>query len=104
MPCEERERLESGLVEMVNRLDYLIKLRRNDPKPRLLKQKIERLSLKIHQAQRKLHTHRCEHGCFMKDASHETANPNAESRRKVRADYRFAKVPFIANATAGPST
>jgi hypothetical protein len=102
MPCEERERLESGLAEMVNRLHYLNKLRRNDPKLRLLKQEIERLSLKIHQAQRKLHTHRCEHGCFVKDASHETPNPNAESRGKVRADYRFAKVPFIANCNGVP--
>ena len=31
MQCPERERLESALMEMVSRLDYLQKLRLDDP-------------------------------------------------------------------------
>jgi hypothetical protein len=122
MPCEQRERLESALAEMVNRLDYLNKLRRGDPKLCLLKQEIERLSLKIHQAQRKLHEHQYEHGCFVKDPFHCSPSPNAyrlsacwchghhdghaggwnESRGKVMAHYRIAKAPFIANCNGMP--
>ena len=102
MLCEERERLESALAEMVNRLDYLNKLRRDDPNLRLLKPEIERLSLKIHQAQRKLHKHWCEHACFVRDALHCTPSPNAESRGQIMADYRFAKLPFIANCNGVP--
>jgi hypothetical protein len=44
--------LEFALIEMAIRLDYLNKLRRDDPNLGQLKQEIERLSLKVHQAQR----------------------------------------------------
>ena len=63
MPCPERERLESALMEMVDRLDYLRKLRLDDPNLGGLKQEIERLTLKVQQAQRELKAHRDAHGC-----------------------------------------
>ena len=61
--CPERERLESALMEMVDRLDYLRKLRLDDPNLGGLKQEIRRLSLKIQQVQRELQAHRDAHGC-----------------------------------------
>ena len=63
MPCPERERLEFALMEMVDRLDYLRKLRLDDPNLGGLTQEIERLTLKIQQAQRDLQAHRDGHGC-----------------------------------------
>jgi hypothetical protein len=57
VPCPEREGLESALMEMVDRLDYLQKLRL-DPNLGGLKQEIERPTLKIQQAQRELKAHR----------------------------------------------
>jgi hypothetical protein len=63
MPCAERERLESALMEMVDRLDYLQKLRVDDPNLGGLKQEIRRLSLKIQQVRRELQAHREGHGC-----------------------------------------
>ena len=63
MQCPERERLESALMEMVDRLDYLQKLRLDDPNLGGLKQEIRRLSLKIQQVQRELQAHRDAHGC-----------------------------------------
>jgi hypothetical protein len=62
MPCEERQRLESALAEMVNHLDYLTKLSR-DPSLDRLAQEIERMSLRFRQAKRKLQAHGDEHGC-----------------------------------------
>jgi hypothetical protein len=52
--CADRERLESALIEMVDRLGYLQKLRLSNPSFGRLKQEIERLSLKIQQAMREL--------------------------------------------------
>ena len=63
MHCPEREHLESALAEMVDRLDYLNELSRGDPSLDRLTQETERLSLRVEQAKRKLHTHRDEHGC-----------------------------------------
>ena len=63
MPCEERERLESALAEMVSRLDYLTKLSRGDPNLDRLAQEIERLSLRVQQGKRKLQAHKDGHGC-----------------------------------------
>ena len=59
--CSERERLESALAEMVSR--YLTKLSHGDSSLDRLAQEIERLSLRIEQARRKLGVHRYEHGC-----------------------------------------
>jgi hypothetical protein len=50
-------------MEMVDRLDYLQKLRLDDPNLGGLKQEIRRLSLKIQQMQRELQAHRDAHGC-----------------------------------------
>jgi hypothetical protein len=61
--CSERERLESALAEMVSRLDYLTKLSHGDPSLDRLTQEIERLSLRVEQAGRKLRAHKDEHGC-----------------------------------------
>jgi hypothetical protein len=61
--CPERERLESALAEMMDRFGYLTKLRFDDPSLGRLAQEIERLSLRVEQAKRKLCTHRDEHGC-----------------------------------------
>jgi hypothetical protein len=61
--CADRERLESALIEMVDRLGYLQKLRLSNPSFGRLKQEIERLSLKIQQAMRELQAHRDGHGC-----------------------------------------
>ena len=101
MPCEERERLESALDEMVNRLDYLNKLRRNDPKLRLLKQEIERLSLKIHQAQRKLHTVGLVDSGWVKIATRSPIDPGirlrerrASTRRRVENVDRLLEDQF----------
>jgi len=55
MACPERERLESALGEMLNQRDYLNKLSRDDPRFGQLKQEIERLSIKVDQAQGNLH-------------------------------------------------
>ncbi len=63
MPCPERERLEFALMEMMDRLDYLQKLRLDDPTLGGLKQEIKRLTLKIQQLQRELKAHREGHGC-----------------------------------------
>ena len=63
MACPERERLESALGEMLNRRDYLNKLSRDDPRFGQLKQEIERLSIKVDQAQQELQTHKDVHRC-----------------------------------------
>jgi hypothetical protein len=63
MQCPERERLEFALMEMLDRLDYLQKLRLDDPNLGGLKQEVERLTLKIQQVQRELQAHRDAHGC-----------------------------------------
>ena len=63
MPCEERERLERVLTEMVDRLGYLAKLSFGDPSLDRLTQEIEKLSLRVEQARRQLQTHKDGHGC-----------------------------------------
>jgi hypothetical protein len=61
--CPERERLESTLTEMVDRLGYLNKLRLGDPSLDRLTQEIGRLKLRVDQARQELRVHRYDHGC-----------------------------------------